>query len=411
MSKLCLYFELHQPFRLTDYSIFDVGSKQNYFSRNKDDLNKEVFQKVSKKSYIPMLKLLKKMLDDNPGFCFTLSFSGIFLEQAALYEPEVLALLKSVVKTGRVELLSETYYHSLAALYSPQEFKYQVKKHAQLLKRLFNYTPKVFRNTELIYSDLIATRVGELGFKGMLTEAVDRYLEGQPRTQVFSSYSEPRLPLLLKHAQLSDDVAFRFSDRNWPMYPLRADTYVQWLNDYGEDEMLNLFMDFETFGEHQWVDTGIFNFFETVIQYFLASSWNTCVTPTEVLAKTDVTTKPFYKVPEPISWADVDRDLSAWIDNDLQQDALRLMYSIEEDVLSSGDVKLIDDWRRLQTSDHFYYMCIKWSADGDVHAYFSPYDTPNDAYVRFTTVLADVQGRLMNHTKQSKTVTNNLLLN
>lgn len=394
MPQVSLYFELHQPYRLAPYSIFDVGQSQDYFSTKTHNKNKEVFTKVALKSYIPMLSILLDLTQQRKDFVFAFSCSGIFLDQAEEYGPEVLELLKKLVKTGQVEVLAETYYHSLAALYSKQEFFEQVRAHQNKVKQLFGVKPTVFRNTELIYSDHIGSLVAEMGFKGMLTEAVDRYLEGQPRTQLFSTYTENRIPLILKHAQLSDDVAFRFSDKNWPSYPLSSDTYVHWLNNYGENELVNLFMDFETFGEHQWEDTGIFHFFQHVVHQFLQYDWNKFVTPGQVMKDVDAEHLPFYKVPQPISWADIDRDLSAWRDNDLQHDTLRLIYSLEAQVKATGDQQLLSDWRRLQTSDHFYYMCIKWSADGDVHAYFSPYENPLDAYVRFTVVIADIQSRI-----------------
>lgn len=400
MSNICLYFELHQPYRLKPFSVFDVGQNSAYFGDQNIDQNKEIFQKVAEKSYLPMLKLLYDLVQKFPEFRFSFSTSGIFLEQAEQYVPEVIFLLKKLVNSGQVEVLAETYYHSLASLYSPEEFARQIGMHQQKIQKLFSVKPTVFRNTELIYSDHIASMVADLGFQGMLTEAVDRYLDGQSKTQLFSSYSKKRIPLMLKHAQLSDDVAFRFSDKNWSSYPLHADTYVHWLNDYQEYEYVNLFMDFETFGEHQWKDTGIFKFFAKVVEESLRFHWNAFVTPSQVFEKVDANTLPFYKVSQPISWADVDRDLSAWRDNDLQYDTLKTIYELEDDILKSEDEQLIDDWRRLQTSDHFYYMCIKWSADGDVHAYFSPYSDPMDAYVRYTTVLADIKTRLLQFLKK-----------
>jgi alpha-amylase len=395
MSKVCLYFELHQPYRLSNFSVFDIGNEQNYFSTKLKDENEEVFVKVANKSYIPMLSLLLQLVKKHPKFVFAFSCSGVFLEQALKYSPEVVTLLKKLVATGQVEVLAETYYHSLSSLYSKEEFFEQVTLHQRMVKKLFGVIPQVFRNTELIYSDQIGELVAEMGFSGMLTEAVDRYLDGQSRTQLFSSYTKHRIPLMLKHAQLSDDIAFRFSDKNWQSYPLNAETYVHWLNDYQEHEYINLFMDFETFGEHQWEDTGIFSFFEHVVSRFLEFDWNQFVTPSQVMSQVDATRLPFYKVSQPISWADIDRDLSAWRDNDLQHDTLRSIYALESQIKKTKDAQLLEDWRRLQTSDHFYYMCIKWSNDGDVHAYFSPYRDPMDAYVRWTTVFADIQSRLM----------------
>lgn len=406
MPQLCFYFQLHQPYRLGEYTLFDLGKSHDYFSQD----NELIFQKVSTKSYLPMLELLNTLLQEVPDFCFTLSLSGVFLQQAQEYEPRVIKLLQEVVATGRVELLSETFYHSLAALFSPKEFERQVSEHTALIQKLFGVTPEVFRNTELIYSNEVAEQVAHLGMIGMLTEAVPRYLGFRPKTQVYRSAARHPIPLLLKHAELSDDIAFRFSDKHWDDYPLTADKYMRWLEDYSQEEIINLFMDFETFGEHQWEDTGIFNFFAEVTKRVSEDKWSGFVTPTQVFRKNfrpyavntyayeknkeQFKKVPAYDVPVPISWADVDRDLTAWVDNDLQQDTIRQLYDLEKKILASKDAQLISDWRRLQTSDHFYYMCIKWSADGDVHAYFSPYDSPLEAYRRFCIALADIETRV-----------------
>lgn len=398
MPQVCIYLQLHQPDRLREVSLFEVGaSKPQYFSQGKQDENRTIFRKVAAKSYLPMLGLLLKLVDEEPRFCFALSCSGVFLEQAERYQPEVLRLLQMLAQSGRVEFLTETYYHSLASLYSQAEFERQVRMQYEAVQQLFGVQPKVFRNTELIYSNDVAAQVSTLPFPilGMLTEAVDRYLGRNSKTSVFKSTGTPALQLLLKHAQLSDDVAFRFSDRNWQWYPLTVDRYLEWVQVYGETEVLNLFMDFETFGEHQWKDTGIFDFFTEFVRRFSDKEWNSFTTPQQIFSRISHTQKlPEYNVPEPISWADVDRDLTAWRENAFQQDTLRLIYSVESKVLESKNKQLLEDWRRLQTSDHFYYMCTKWSADGDVHAYFSPYDSPHEAYRRFSIVLADLVGRM-----------------
>jgi alpha-amylase len=377
---------------------------QDYFRVDSvQDENKKIFAKVAKKSYLPMLSLIKVLLKNHPDFKCAFSISGVFLEQAQMYEPKVISLLKEVVATGRVELLGETYYHSLASLYSPSEFKIQVKRHSELLEDLFDYTPQVFRNTELIYSNDIAEQISHLPFTGVLTEAVTRYLGDRPKTKTYFSNTKKKIPVLLKHAELSDDIAFRFSDKNWHMHPLSAQKYLEWVEIYPENEFVNLFMDFETFGEHQWEDTGIFAFWESFVDQFLSHSWNKFVTPSDEVELTLAEQKEskvipdwrIYDVPEPISWADVDRDITAWRDNALQKDTLKHIYDMETNITQSGDMKLLDDWRNLQTSDHFYYMCTKWSADGDVHAYFSPYDSPYEAYRRYSIALADLKDRLL----------------
>lgn len=401
MPQLCFYFQLHQPYRLGSFSLFDISQPRSYFADEESDDNRAVFQKVTAKSYQPMLELLLDLITQHPEFTFTLSCSGIFLEQAQAYSPEVIRLLQALVKTGRVELLAETYYHSLASLYSPAEFKAQVHQHTTLVQALFGVTPTVFRNTELIYANQVGEQVTQLGFMGMLTEAVPRYLHDRSKTQLFQGATRQPLLLLLKHAELSDDIAFRFSDKSWLAHPLSVEKYLEWLEVYGEDQMINLFMDFETFGEHQWASTGIFEFFRVLVERFGAKPWNRFVTPSQVFENyyqahtASEVTLPVYDVPHPISWADIDRDLTAWTENAFQRDCLRLIYELSDPVLKSHDQALIDTWRRLQTSDHFYYMCTKWSADGDVHAYFSPYRSPFEAYRRYSIVLADLREKVI----------------
>lgn len=392
MPQICLYFELHQPLRLAPVPLTTIGSEvPSYFRLTERDDNKVIFSKVAKKSYYPMLQLLQKLLATEPKFTFTLSLSGVFLDQAAAYEPELIVLLQSLVKTGRVELLSETYYHSLASLYSNTEFAAQIAQHKKMLKKLFGVVPTVFRNTELIYSNAIAEQVAKLKYIGMLTEAVPRYLGDRPPTQVYQSATKSQLPLLLKQAQLSDDIAFRFSDRSWKWFPLSVRQYLEWFKSYGPSECVNLFMDFETFGEHQWEETGIFEFFTAFVSDAIHNEQYVFVTPSTAL---QTKSAGVYDVPEPISWADVDRDLTAWTGNALQQDTLRIIYSLEDKIIATKNADLLADWRFLQTSDHFYYMCTKWSADGDVHAYFSPYDSPFEAYRQYAVVLAHLLERL-----------------
>ncbi len=431
MPQVCLYFQLHQPYRLKEFNVFDLGQGQSYFSTVNDqaeDGNYQIFHKVAQKSYVPMLRLLNQVANDFDQFNLALSCSGIFLEQAQTLEPEIIDLIKNLLKKNNVELLNETYYHSLSFLHSKQEFIHQIKSHSNKIEEIFGVKPQVFRNTELIHSNYLGQVLADsdLEFKGILTEAVDRYLYGQKRTQLFRTpgSTNETFPLLLKHAPLSDDIAFRFSNKSWYWHPLTVDRYLDWIEIYGEDEIVNLFMDFETFGEHQWQDTGIFDFFYHFVRDFLQKDWNRFVTPSQVFdqvsqaestASSESTQSsshknkesiwankeylladlPVYDVPAYISWADVDRDLTAWVGNQLQADALRKLFTLENLVLDSGDDLLIEDWRRLQTSDHFYYMCTKWSADGDVHAYFSPYDSPLESYRRYSVVLADLEERLL----------------
>lgn len=393
MPRVCLYFQLHQPYRLGDYSVFELGDTQASYFDSVSDHNRAIFTKVAKKSYLPMLQLLLKLVSKYPDFKVAFSCSGVFLEQAQEYYPEVISLLQDLAESRQVEFLSETYYHSLASLYDEAEFKQQVALHQQLTQELFKRKPSIFRNTELIYSDAIGAKVAQLGFKGILTEAVPRYLNGISKTQLAVD-STGQLPIMLKHAELSDDIAFRFSDKHWVGFPLTAEKYSNWLHEYGDDDLINLFMDFETFGEHQWESTGIFAFFEKWVALAHTDAETSFVLPSEVCTEADIDELPIYHVAEPISWADIDRDISAWIENEFQQDTLDLIYALHAQVLSSKDPALLDDWRKLQTSDHFYYMCTKWSADGDVHAYFSPFESPFEAYRKYATVLHGLRERV-----------------
>ncbi len=395
MPQVCWYFQIHQPWRLRPYSIFDIGNQHDYFKIDSkyDFANDLVMKKVAQKSYRPMLNLLADLVKQYPDFRFSLSLSGVVMEQLQAFAPDLITKIAKMVATGQVEILGETYYHSLASLYNPAEFAYQVQQHTRLVEKLFEVTPKMFRNTELIYTNNVAWQVKELGFQGMLAEGADHILQGRKPTHVYQAPIDSTFPLLLKHYRLSDDVAFRFSQRSWAGWPLTAEKYEHWLtNPFYDDELINLFMDFETFGEHQWESEGIFPFFRQLIHLLHESPKSRFVTPSEVVAEHQP--QDIFSSDEPVSWADVDRDITAWVGNPLQHDVIRVVYELGESVLASGDEQLINDWRRLQTSDHFYYMCTKWANDGDVHAYFSPYGSPYDAYVNYNNVLADVKGRL-----------------
>jgi alpha-amylase len=395
MPQICWYFQIHQPWRLRPYSIFDVGAKHDYFEIDPtyDFANDLVMKKVAQKSYRPMLNLLAELVQKYPDFRFSLSLSGVVIEQLQVYAPDLLEKIAQMVQTGQVEILGETYYHSLASLYDPVEFAQQVRAHTQLVKKIFGVEPVIFRNTELIYTNNVAWQVQQLGFKGMLAEGADHILQGRKPTHLYQAAIEPKLPLLLKYYQLSDDVAFRFSQRSWAGWPLTAEKYEHWLTSpFYDEELINLFMDFETFGEHQWESEGIFPFFRQLIHLLHENPHAQFVTPSEVVATHEP--QDTFSSDSPVSWADVDRDITAWVGNPLQHDVIRVLYALGETVLASGDEQLIADWRRLQTSDHFYYMCTKWASDGDVHAYFSPYGTPYDAYVNYNNVLADLKSRL-----------------
>jgi len=371
------------------YNIFDVGNNQNYFDEKK---NVEILKKISKKCYLPTNALLLKLLNKHEKFKVAFSFSGVFLEQLEQYEPKVLESFMSLVNTGKVELLSETYYHSLAYLYSKREFKEQVDMHRNKIRELFGVSPTVFRNTELIYNNDMAKYVENLGYKAILSEGADHILGWRSPNFVYRPIGCNKIKVLMKNYRLSDDIAFRFSDRKWKGWPLTAEKFAGWINNInGNGECVNLFMDYETFGEHQWKDTGIFEFLGRLPEEILKHPDNEFMMPLEI-AKLNA--RDMIDVHEVLSWADIERDLSAWMGNRMQQSALKRLYELENDVKESGDLRLIENWRRLQTSDHFYYMCTKWFADGDVHKYFNPYDSPYDSFIAFVNIINDLVLRL-----------------
>jgi alpha-amylase len=394
MAAVCFYFQVHQPFRIKKYRFFDIGKDHDYFSSPSDDQNNQkILQKVAHKCYLPTNNLLLKLLDEYPEFKISFSLSGVFLEQIEHDFPEVLDSFKKLVETGQCEILEETYYHSLAFLYSKSEFKAQVQKHNQIVQRLFGVSPKVFRNTELIYNNEVAQEVEKMGYKGIITEGADRVLEWKSPNFLYRPKGTKKIKLLLKNYQLSDDIAFRFSNQAWQDFPLTADKFSNWVNQInGNGEVVNLFMDYETFGEHQWAETGIFEFLKDLPAKILANPDNTFVTPSEAIARFETVGE--MDIPEYISWADSERDLSAWRSNEMQVDALQTLYKLETEIKDSGDFELLEDWRKLQTSDHFYYMCTKFWSDGDVHKYFSPYQSPYEAFIYFMNAFHDLQARL-----------------
>jgi len=389
MASVCFYFQVHQPYRLKNYTVFDQHS--SYFD---DKKNAEICRKVAKKCYLPANLLLLELISKYNGkFKISYSITGVMLEQIENYTPNVLRTFKQLADTGCVEFLAETYYHSLSFLYSLDEFAQQVETHSHTIKRLFRQNPRVFRNTELIYNnDLAAFIENNTEFDAILTEGPGHILGYRSPNFVYRPVNCRRLKLLLKNYPLSDDIAFRFSNRNWSQWPLLANKYASWVNAVnGCGFVVNLFMDYETFGEHQWVDTGIFEFMRHLPEEILRHPDNDFKTPSEIA----YTYEPLdvIDVPCPISWADIERDLSAWNGNAMQKNALAELYELEEKVKAARDKDIIRDWRRLQTSDHFYYMCTKYFADGDVHKYFNPYDSPYDCYISFMSVLNDLNLR------------------
>lgn len=402
MSRgIVLYLHVHQPYRVRPYSIFDTGIDHNYFYDHTPDApwnNEAVFQKVADKSYRPTNALLLKLLDENPSFRLSLSISGTFIEQAEQWAPDVLEGFQKLVATGRVEILAETYHHSLAFYYSRPEFERQVMAHKQLIERVFGVTPAVFRNTELAYNDSLGQWAESRGYKGIITEGWDPILEWRSPNYVYRPHNTSSISLLLKNYRLSDDLAFRFSNRSWAEWPLTVDKYQSWIDSSLDDgAVMNLFMDYETFGEHQWNDTGIFDFFDEFIQRWSDSDTGTFYTVSEAIATH--APQEALSIPDTITWADSTRDLSAWNGNSLQREALRYLYALEDDVLRTNDATLIADWRRLQSSDHLYYMSTKGFADGEVHAYFSPHVSPYVAFLYYINAIRDIRWRLHAHHK------------
>ena len=399
--SIVLYMHVHQPNRIRSYSIFDTANDHNYFfdhEYNTRTNNERIFRKVAEKSYLPTNALLLELLERHPEFRFSLSITGTFIEQCEMWGPDVLESFKRLTETGRVEIVAETYYHSLAFFYSRDEFEKQVASHREKVQSLFGYTPTAFRNTELSYNNELATWADQAGYKAILSEGWDPILGWRSPNYVYRPVNTQNIKLLMKNYKLSDDVAFRFSNKAWAEWPLTADKYTHWLNTAVDNEpIVNLFMDYETFGEHQWEDTGIFEFFRSLPEKWLSRPGNGFYTVSEAASKHEPV--DFVDTPYTVTWADTERDLTAWLGNSMQQEALRYLYDLEERVLQSGDEGLLSDWRHLQTSDHVYYMCTKWFNDGDVHAYFSPYESPYDAFLYFMNALRDVRWRLMEHEK------------
>ena len=385
-KSICLYFQVHQPNRLRLYRFFDIGKDSHYYD---DFANRTILRRVAQKCYLPMNALLLELIEAHKGaFKVAFSISGSVLEQFDRYAPEVIASFRKLADTGCVEFLSETYYHSLASLASPTEFKHQVLKHKAAIEHFFGVTPKAFRNTELIYSDAIGEMVYEMGFKTMLTEGARHVLGWKSPNFLYSGAQAPGLKLLLKNSSLSDDIAFRFSDRNWQDWPLTGEKYLSWLKAAAQnDEIVNLFMDYETFGEHQKASSGIFDFMRFLPEVVLADGEFEFVTPTQAGKKHRPVAE--LDVPDPISWADEERDVTAWLGNELQNDAFNKLNDQIEKLALLNDEGLWADFGHLQESDHFYYMCTKFFSDGAVHKYFNPYDTPYEAFINYMNVLSD----------------------
>ncbi len=395
MPSICLYFQVHQPMRVKKYRVFDVGIDHEYFNDNSETNlnNSRILSKVSAKSYLPANDLLLKLLKKYKDFRISFSFSGVLLEQLEQELPEVLRSFKKLVDTGQVEVLSETYYHSLSFFYSRTEFESQVKLHRDKIYKIFGVKPVVFRNTELAYSNELALWAEGANYKGILAEGWDSFLGWRSPNFLYQPVGTKNLKLLLKNYKLSDDIAFRFGEKSWKEWPLTASKFANWVTDMnGNAETVNLFMDYETFGEHQWAESGIFNFLEELPKEILKRPDNDFVTPSGAITRYEA--KDIVDVPYVVTWADTERDLSAWVGNSIQSSAINFIYSLETDIQSLNDKKMTTDWRKLQTSDHFYYMCTKWFSDGDVHKYFNPYESPYDAFISYMNAATDLKLRI-----------------
>ena len=386
-KSICLYFQVHQPNRLRLYRFFDIGKDSHYYD---DFANRTILRRVAQRCYLPANELLLDLINSHKGqFKVAFSISGSVLEQFDRYAPEVIDSFRKLAGTGCVEFLAETYYHSLASIASPAEFKRQVEKHKETIEHYFGVTPKSFRNTELVYSDEIGSMVYDMGFKTMLTEGAKHVLGWKSPNYVYSGALAPKLKLLLRNYTLSDDIAFRFSDKNWQDWPLTGDKFLGWIKASAQnDEIVNLFMDYETFGEHQKSQSGIFDFLRYFPEVVIKDGEFEFVTPEQAGKKHKAVAS--LDVPDPISWADEERDITAWLGNELQSDAFKKLYNVTEKLsLLNESSDLWSDFGHLQESDHFYYMCTKFFSDGAVHKYFNPYDTPYEAFINYMNVLSD----------------------
>lgn len=394
MKSIVLYLHVHQPFRIKPYTVFDAGNDAHYFNAPDGDRtnNAEILEKVAVKSYLPTNAKLLELLHKHPEFKLSMSITGTVLEQLEQYAPHVLQSFQDLVATGRVEIVGETYHHSLAFFYSRAEFEMQVQMHRDIVSRLFNVQPQVFRNTELSYNNDLAYWADKAGYKGILAEGWDPILEWRSPNYVYRPSYAGSIRLLMKNYRLSDDIAFRFGNQSWAGWPLTADKFTNWLNA-SEGDIFNLFMDYETFGEHQWSESGIFDFLEHLPAAWMQHESHTFMTVSQAIDSNE--DKDTISVPQTTTWADTERDLSAWLGNAMQQDAIHALYSLQDAIIASNNLRLIEDWRKLQTSDHFYYMCTKWFNDGDIHAYFSPYESPYLAFTYFMNAWRDLELRVL----------------
>jgi alpha-amylase len=391
MRSVCFFFQVHQPYRLRTYRFFDIGDNHHYYD---EYLNRSIINRVAERCYIPMNNLLIDLIKQyGEKFKVSLSITGTAIDQMQQYAPAALRSFQELVATGNVELLSETYSHTLASLKNVEAFTSLVNKHSDKIEELFGLRPTSFLNTEMIYDDEIGSTVADMGFKVMLTEGAKHILGWKSPNYLYCNAINPRLKVLLRNYRMSDDIAFRFSERKWNEWPLTADKYAQWLKDVGDNqETVNVFVDYETFGERQSSDTGIFDFMKALPAAIFHQTDFVFSTPSEVANNLQPISA--IHVPQPISWADEERDMTAWLGNDLQDEAIDSLYSLSEKIKQVEDPSILRDWQYLQTSDHFYYMCTKWFTDGEVHKYFNPYPSPYEAFMNYMNILSDLMIRI-----------------
>ena len=404
-KTLCFYFQIHQPVRLRRYRFFDIGKRHDYFD---EYVNRSTIRRVAERCYLPMNHLIMDLIKRyGTNFKVSFSISGSALEQFALHAPEVIESFKELAKTGSVEFLAETYAHSLASLSDTDEFERQVQRHAAKMEELFGQKPVTLRNSSLIYSDQIGERVAAMGFESMLTDGAKHVLGWKSPNFVYTNVMNPRLKLLWKNARLSDDLTLRFSDHSWHEWPLTADKYARWLKDCTQDsEIVNLFMNYETFGENQLAETGIFEFMRSLPEYIFSTTDFEFLTPSEAVKKHQPVA-PLH-VPYPISWADEEKDITGWLGNELQNEAFEELFKIQPKVEALNDPELNEDYSRLQASDHFYYMRTKLFSDNDYHRYVSPYETPYEAFINYMNVLSDFVARVEDMEKMRNIVGNEI---
>ena len=386
-KSICIYFQIHHPERLRKYQFFDIGKKHNYFDNY---ANRSELEDLAEKCYLPANALLLDLIKKYEGkFKVAFSISGSAIDQLEMHTPEVIRSFQELAQTGQVEFLAETYSHSLAALSEDtDEFELQVKRHNTAIKELFGKKPVTFRNTSLIYSDKIGKRVADLGFKTMLTDGAKHVLGWKSPNFVYKNALDENLNLLLKNSTLSDDIAIRFSDRNWSEYPLTSEKYVNWVSHSLQDtEVLNLFMNYEVIGHYNRAESGIFDFLKYFIQQIAENPNYQFLLPKEVTKKH--TAKDILPVPYPISWTDEERDITSWLGNELQKEAFTELFKIQPLVKKKKNAELNEDYSRLQASEHFYFMRTKLFSGADYHKYILPYESPYEAFINYMNVLSD----------------------